>query len=454
MNRLQNVRKIGRSPPSLVSHPSTRKQKFRHAYKYSAEPIETRPKSAIRLLEDSTTAPQQVSNSNKSGWYEHWPVLLLLIFGMGIAAFTFYHLHKKSVKKAREGKIEKIIKDSPRKLPPVKDVVIEEVKPKEKKKNSELVFFCEEHEKFRLDDLFDATADLEGQNICSTLFKVRLKNNNYYAVKRLTKFPVCVEEFGKTMRRTGNMKHPNILPLIGYSSTNEEKLLVYKYQSNGSLLKLLEDYIAGKRDFPWRLRVSIASGISRGLDFIHKNCHKEGCIPHGNLKLSNIILDENEEPLISEFGFSQFAEFKRFCPFSSNGYTAPENTPSEAADVYSFGVILLELLTGKTVEKSGIDLPKWVRAIVREEWTGEVFDKEVNEAGRQFSYPLLNIALKCVSHAPEDRPTMGEVTKKMEDVLRTEDDYSFSDNESVTSSDGCLLHSVIPETWDTPASNY
>jgi serine/threonine protein kinase len=451
-----NVRKIGKSP-SMVPCQFSRKHKFQYVNKYSAESKITHPKNSIRIVDDSKTPPMLVSppspvsgGDNSIPWYEHWTITLPLIFGLAVAAIVAYRLHRNSAEKAGEGNTEKVIKDfkdSPQRL----DVVIEEVKLKEK--NSELVFFCEEHEKFRLDDLFDATADLQGQNICSSLFKVRLKNNTYYTVKRLTNFPVSIEEFGQKMRRTGNMKHPNILPLIGYHSTKEEKLLVYKYQSNGSLLKLLEDYIAGKCDFPWRLRLSIASGIARGLDFIHKNYHN---IPHGKLKLSNILLDENKEPLISECGFSQFLEFKKLCIFSSNSHIAPEKTPSEQGDVYSFGIILLELLTGKTVEKSGIDLPKWIKAIVREEWTGEVFDKDVNEAGRQFSCPLLNIALKCVSHSPEDRPTMAEVTEKMEEVLRVKEDYSFSDISSVNSSqhDGCLLYSVITETWDTPASNY
>ncbi|KAJ6728306.1 TYROSINE KINASE FAMILY PROTEIN [Salix koriyanagi] len=87
-------------------------------------------------------------------------------------------------------------------------------------------------------------------------------------------------------------------------------------------------------------------------------------ISHGNIKLSNILLYEDQEPLISEYGLSTILDPKRFWSFSSTGYTAPEKTLSEQGDVFSFGIIMLELLTGKTVEKSGIELPKWVRSIV------------------------------------------------------------------------------------------
>ena len=86
--------------------------------------------------------------------------------------------------------------------------------------------------------------------------------------------------------------------------------------------------------------------------------------PHGNIKLSNILLDEDQEPLISEYGLSTILDPKRFWSFSSTGYTAPEKTLSEQGDVFSFGIITLELLTGKTMEKSGIQPPKWVRSIV------------------------------------------------------------------------------------------
>ena len=115
------------------------------------------------------------------------------------------------------------------------------------------------------------------------------------------------------------------------------------------------------------------------------------------------------EPLISEYGISRLLDPKKHCLFSSNSYIAPEKSLSEQGDVFSFGVILLQLLTGKTVEKTGVDLPQWVKSMVREEWTGEVFDKEVSKAALQWAFPLLNIALKCVSHSPQDRPTTLEV---------------------------------------------
>ncbi|KAF6145033.1 hypothetical protein GIB67_013384 [Kingdonia uniflora] len=321
---------------------------------------------------------------------------------------------------------------------------------------SELVFFIEEHERFKIEDLLESAADLQGQTLCSSLYKVTLKNNAVFAVKRLKKLMVSFEEFGDTMKQIGKLKHPNILSLVGYHSSNEERLLIYRYQKRGSLLTLLENYAEGKRDFPWRLRLSIANGIAQGLNFIHQRpCNKVN-IPHGNLKLSNILLTEYEEPQISEYGFHRFLDPKRTSLYSSNGYSAPEKILTGQADIFSFGVILLELLTGKTVERSGLDLPKWVKSMVREEWTGEVFDKEVNKAGRQWAFPLLNVALKCVSYSPEVRPTISDVLEKIEEVVNAQEDFSFSSTSSVDSNqrDCCLLHTVIPENGETPGSNH
>lgn len=250
------------------------------------------------------------------------------------------------------------------------------------------------------------------------------------------------------------------------SSSIEPKKLIFRGKKKPALLiytfyflilSIYADHIKGEKEFPWRLRLSIAGGIARGLDFIYQKFGDQESIPHGNLKLSNVLVDENDAPLISEYGLSRFQDPKRTAHlYPTKGYTAPERSLTEKGDVFSFGVILLELLTGKTVEKSEIDLPKWVKAIITEEWTGEVFDKGVAKAAKQWAFPVLNIALKCVSHSPEDRPTMAELLEKIEEVINAQEDHSNS-SESCNESphgDCYLLHSIISETWDTPASNY
>ncbi|XP_065862523.1 probably inactive receptor-like protein kinase At5g41680 [Euphorbia lathyris] len=395
----------------------------------------------------SPSTGSQTEGYKRKKWYKQ--LLDLMPFLLGFAfIFVFllliYFVTQRLSKRAKDRKFLKSLAE----IPP------QPVHQEANEGQSELVFFVDDQETFKLDDLFEATADLQSHTLYSSLYKVILRNNAVYAVKRFKKLQISFEEFSRTIRRIGNLKHPNILPLIGYNSTPEEKLLIYKYQSSGSLLNLLENHIAGKKTFPWKLRLSIASGIARGLDYIYQNPE---AIPHGNLKSSNIVIDEKEEALISEYGYTGFIDRKTCSLLVCNGYTAPERTVSEKGDVFSFGIILLELLTGKTVEKSGIDLPKWVRSMVREEWTGEVFDKELNIGAREYAFPLLNIALKCVANLEEDRPRMGEVMEKIEEVgsEHEHEDVSISSMASEPSPyDCCLLHTVIPEDWDTPASNY
>ncbi|XP_058068880.1 probable inactive receptor kinase At2g26730 [Magnolia sinica] len=392
------------------------------------------------------------SNRKRGGnlrWvYNYSPLLLVLM-----CFVLFVAVSRNRVPKSSEEKEKKVfLQDSPS---PIK-ILTSEAKEETETENeqSELVFFVNEHERFKLEELLGSPADLQGQSFYSTLYKVTLKNNDSFAVKRLKKLQVSMEAFRQMMRWVGSLKHPNLIQLVAYHSSNEDKLLIYRFQRNKSLLYLLENYADGKRDFPWRHRLSIANGIARGLDYIYRKSVDEH-VPHGNLKLSNILLNENEEPLISEYGFQRYIDPKRAVLYASNGYKAPEKSLTEKADVYSFGVILLELLTGKTIERTGLDLPKWVRSKVREEWTGEVFDREVNRVGNQWAFPLLNVSLKCVSHLPENRPTIAEVLDKIEEAVIGADDYSFSSASSVESTqrDGCLLQTVIPEGGETPGSD-
>ncbi|KAG6756264.1 hypothetical protein POTOM_039689 [Populus tomentosa] len=418
----------------------------------------------------SVEHPADPSNGSKPGsgkriWFDKAIYVVPLAFGIVFLSVLAYFVNKKFSDSAKEREILKSLAHSPQKTPP--PVPEEDLKPKER--CSELVFFVKEKERFGLDDLFEATADLQSQTPSGSLYKVKLGIIVYGAVKRLKKLQVSFEEFGQTMRRIGTLKHPNILPLVGYNSTDEEKLLIYKYQSSGSLLNLLEarsdlemcyfptcihvsqQIVVGNLQTTLKARgsshgnmhrLSMAIGIARGLDFIYRNPIELENKPHGNIKLSNILLDENQEPLISEYGFSTFLDPKRVWSFSSNGYAAPEKILSEQGDAFSFGIIMLELLTGKTVEKSGIDLPKWVRSIVREEWTGEVFD-EFNHAARQYAFPLLNISLKCVSKSPEERPAMGEV---MEKIVNANEEFTISSMGSILSQSTRVVHTSLCHT--------
>lgn len=191
-------------------------------------------------LAENTTETYSISpessNSNDETKHMDWD-LMPVILGVGFFFLFSIFASRRAAKLANEKEVLKFLADSPITSSAAKTTQDLE---KAEEKKSELVFFAEEKQRFKLEDLFEGAADLQTQNMCSSLYKVTLKNNAIFVVKRLKKLKVSFEEFRRTMKMIGELKHPNILPLVGYHSSDEEKLLIYDYQRNGSLLALLQ----------------------------------------------------------------------------------------------------------------------------------------------------------------------------------------------------------------------
>lgn len=167
-----------------------------------------------------------------------------------------------------------------------------------------------------------------------------------------------------------------------------------------------------KKTFDWSSRLGIASTIAEALAFMHQELGQQGII-HGNMKSSNILINKNMEPCISEYG------------------TMPKDDQQSSTlafkeDVYGFGVILLELLTGKLVKNNGIDLTDWVQSVVREEWTGEVFDRCLlaEYASEERMVNMLQVAIRCVNTSLEARPSMNQVAL-MINTIKDEEEKSL-----------------------------
>ncbi|XXG83719.1 hypothetical protein AAC387_Pa10g1410 [Persea americana] len=291
-----------------------------------------------------------------------------------------------------------------------------------------MVFF-EAGKRFELEDLLRASAEMLGKGGFGTAYKAVLEDQNVVAVKRLKEMQVGGKrEFEQQMEVLGRLRHPNVVNLKAYYYAREEKLLVYDFMPNGSLFSLLHGNRGpGRTPLDWTTRVKIASGAAHGVAFIHHFCRNPKLV-HGNIKSTNVLIDSGGNARVSDFGLSIFASPSPIP--RSNGYRAPESSSdgrklSQKADVYSFGVLLLELLTGKcpSMPENGggggvIDLPRWVQSVVREEWTAEVFDLELMRYKdiEEEMVGMLQIATVCTAVAPDQRPRMGQVVKMIEEI--------------------------------------
>ncbi|KAI3473944.1 hypothetical protein Pfo_028518 [Paulownia fortunei] len=299
---------------------------------------------------------------------------------------------------------------------------------------SKLVFF-DRKKQFELEDLLRASAEMLGKGSLGTVYKAVLDDGCTVAVKRLKDANPCArKEFEQYMDVIGKLRHPNVVRFRAYYYAKEEKLLVYDYMPNGSLHSLLHGNRGpGRIPLDWTTRISLMLGAARGLERIHEE-YAASRIPHGNVKSSNVLLDKNGIACISDFGLSLLLN-PVHAVARLGGYKAPEQAEikrlSQKADVYSFGVLLLEVLTGRAPsqypsptrrrteeEELAVDLPKWVQSVVRDEWTAEVFDQELLRYKNieEELVSTLHVAMACVVTQPEKRPTMAEVVKMIEEI--------------------------------------
>ncbi|XP_075493134.1 putative inactive receptor kinase RLK902 [Primulina tabacum] len=287
-----------------------------------------------------------------------------------------------------------------------------------------LVFLGKTGWNFELEDLLRASAEVLGKGTFGTAYKAVLETGLAVVVKRLRDTNTGEREFREKMEEVGRLDHENLVPLRAYYYNKEEKLLVYEYLPMGSLSALLHGNKGGGRTpLNWETRAAIALGAARGISYLHS---QSPTLSHGNVKSSNILLTTSYEARVSDFCLAQLAG-PATTPNRIAGYRAPEVTDprkvSQKADVYSFGVLLLELLTGKApthslTNEEGVDLPRWVQSIVREEWTSEVFDPELlrYQNVEEDMVQLLQLAVDCTAPYPDKRPCMTEVCGKIEEI--------------------------------------
>ncbi|GFQ04697.1 probable inactive receptor kinase at4g23740 [Phtheirospermum japonicum] len=302
---------------------------------------------------------------------------------------------------------------------------------------SKLVFIEDSYRTFDLEDMLKASAGVLGKGTFGTCYKATLENGITIVVKRLREVIVTFEDFQHQMEVIGRMRHGNVDKVRAYYYSKDEKLLVYDYHDQDSVSALLHGGKGtGRTPLHWGARLKIAVGAARGIAHIHlQNGQK---FVHGNIKSSNIFVNRQKYGIVSDVGLAKVTSTVRRAP----GYFAPEVTNSrrvsQASDVYGFGVVLLELLSGKPSQITKddgkvISLVDWVQSTIRNEWSAEVFDVELLRYGylEETMIHLKQIAMDCVSPVPKRRPRMSQVVTILKDIIGFEQLYAWSLEETL-----------------------
>lgn len=273
----------------------------------------------------------------------------------------------------------------------------------------------------RATDDFDKSKVI-GSGGFGLVFSATLPDGRAVAVKKLsTDGMQGKREFEAEMETLGKIKHPNLVELLAYCTVGDDRVLVYEFIENGSLDTWLHEKEEGPKMLSWKLRLRIAQGTAGGLAYLHHECNPH--VIHRDIKSSNILLGKEFEARIADFGLA-----RNMSPLVSHvttegagslGYMAPEYSTTlsatRQADVYSFGMVLLELATGRrpneyVKERNLRTLVKWACQLNAEARELELLDPVLTKGAPPPPYEQVaayfTIACECVKVNPAARPTM------------------------------------------------
>lgn len=283
------------------------------------------------------------------------------------------------------------------------------------------------------DNVIAATGNFSLNNLIGNggfgaTYKAELIPGLLVAIKRLSlgRFQ-GTQQFDAEIRTLGRIQHPNLVTLIGYHASESQMFLIYNYLPGGNLENLIHDR---RRGFvSWRVRYKIALDIAQALAYLHDECMPR--VLHRDIKPSNVLLDNNLNAFLSDFGLARLLSASETHATTdvagTFGYVAPEYAMtcrlSDKADVYSYGVVLLELLSGKrALDPSfsdyghGFNIVAWACQLFQKGKPTEVFAPGLWEQGPHSElYDVLKLAVKCTVVTLSVRPTMKQVV----DVLKS-----------------------------------
>ncbi|KAK4413272.1 G-type lectin S-receptor-like serine/threonine-protein kinase [Sesamum alatum] len=267
-----------------------------------------------------------------------------------------------------------------------------------------------------------------GEGGFGCVYKGTLSNKTVVAVKQLEGIGQGEKQFRMEVATISSTHHLNLVRLVGFCSEGRHRLLVYEFMKNGSLDSFLFTS-QGKKVLNWARRYSIALGTARGMTYLHEECRD--CILHCDIKPENILLDENYNARISDFGLAKLLNLNDHKHRSlitvrgTRGYLAPEwgaNLPiTSKADVYSFGMVLLEIVSGRrnfevSPETNHKKFSLWAYEEFVKGNVEPVIDKQLMESDLDMvqAMRVIKVSFWCIQERPSFRPTMGKVVQMLE----------------------------------------
>lgn len=272
--------------------------------------------------------------------------------------------------------------------------------------------------------------DIIGSGGYGTVYKLELDAHTRLAVKKLARGGQDRERgFERELETLADIKHRNLCALRGYYSAPEINILIYDLMDNGNLDTWLHEHVRrGGKPLDWDMRLNIAIGSARGLCYLHHDCLPH--IIHRDIKTSNILLDADMEARVSDFGLAKLISPQQThvttMVAGTLGYLPPEYMETgkitEKGDVYSFGIVLLEILTGKRPTDNlfmdgDMSMVQWAKTLVDEEHPEDIFDEYILGAcSDEDLLSTLDIAFRCLAPQAVNRPTMQQVVKMLESM--------------------------------------
>ncbi|CAN1285560.1 Probable LRR receptor-like serine/threonine-protein kinase At5g10290, partial [Linum perenne] len=275
-----------------------------------------------------------------------------------------------------------------------------------------------------------------GQGGFGKVYKGVLPDGTKIAVKRLTDFesPGGDAAFQREVEMISVAVHRNLLRLIGFCTTPTERLLVYPFMQNLSVAYRLRGTIyhifnmLKEAVLDWETRKRVALGAARGLEYLHEHCNPK--IIHRDVKAANVLLDEDYEAVVGDFGLAKLVDVRKTNVTTqvrgTMGHIAPEylstGKSSERTDVFGYGILLLEVVTGQRAidfsrleEEDDVLLLDHVKKLEREKRLDAIVDRNLKKNYNMVEVEMMiKVALLCTQASPEDRPAMSEVVRMLE----------------------------------------